>query len=214
MIVVVDNTHGQRVLQFLPKLFDYLDTNNIEYMVIKGNHEGLEPLLTMDDKIDGIIMSGSPLMLPEVFPSHISKSNEKNHLIVTNIKCIETFSKTIPILGICFGCQLMNVMFGGTLENVGGNKVLCKTMGVKNVGVSVLHSQSIDKGKFCCKYMPKTVAKSFNTKMIADVNGKSYACLIKHKKRPLWGIMFHPEALKSTHVILDKFLSTCHVQTT
>jgi anthranilate/para-aminobenzoate synthase component II len=216
MIVVVDNTNGERVLRFLPKLLDYLDSKGIEYIVIKGNHEGLEPLLTMDQKkIDGIILSGSPIMLPEVFP-HFPKSTDPKgaHLIVTNMKCIETFSKKVPILGICFGCQLMNIMFDGTLENVGGDKVLCETMGIKKVASSLLNSPSINKGKFCCKYMPKKVADAFVTKMTVDINGKPHACLIKHKRRPLWGSMFHPEALKSTHVILDKFMSTCNVQIT
>jgi anthranilate/para-aminobenzoate synthase component II len=214
MIVVVDNTNGQRVLQFLPKLLDYLDSKDIEYIVIKGNHEGLEPLLTIEqNKIDGIILSGSPIMLPELFPN-FPKSTGQDHLIVTNVKCIETFSKKVPILGICFGCQLMNIMFGGTLENVGGDKVLCETMGIKKVASSLLNPPSINKGKFCCKYMPKKVADAFTTKMTVDVDGEPYTCLIKHKRRPLWGTMFHPEALQSTRVILDKFISTCQVETT
>jgi gamma-glutamyl-gamma-aminobutyrate hydrolase PuuD len=206
LIVVVDNTHGQRVLQFFPKLLEYLDLKGKAYIVINGNHEGQEPLLTMDiANIDGIILSGSPIMLPELFPkvSHLKSALATNQ-IITNIECINKFSNKVPILGICFGCQLMNIMGGGTLSNVGGDKVLCKAMNI----------QSRLRAKFCCKYMPNKLANAFTTRMTVDIDGKTYPCLIKHKRKRMWGCMFHPEALKSTYFILDRFIDTCNMQNT
>lgn len=208
LIVVVDNTQGQRVLQFFPKLLEYLDSKGKEYIVIKGNHEGLEPLLSIDiANIDGIILSGSPIMLPEVFPKFPhSKTASGLHQIITNIECINRFSNKVPILGICFGCQLMNIMNGGTLSNVGGDRVLCQTMNIQTQ--SIMKGSGL-KGKFCCKYMPNKLASEFTTKLTVDIDGKTYPCLIKHKRKKMWGCMFHAEALKSTYFVLDMFIGKC-----
>ena len=209
LIVVVDNTQSQRILQFFPKLLEYLDSKGKEYIVIKGNHEGVETLLSMDiTNIDGIILSGSPIMLPELFPNfQHPKSAHAIRQIITNIECINRFSNKVPILGICFGCQLMNIMDGGTLSNVGGDRVLCKTM---NVQSTIKKSRLSElKGKFCCKYMPDKLASAFTTKMTVDIEAKTYPCIIKHKRKRMWGCMFHPEALKSTHFILDTFIDKC-----
>lgn len=211
LIVVLDNTQGQRVLQFFPKLLEYLDSKGKEYIVIKGNHEGLEPLLSIDiTNIDGIILSGSPIMLPEVFPHFLkSKSAIGMHQIITNIECINRFSNKVPILGICFGCQLMNMMKGGTLINVGGDKVLCQTMSVQTQSIMKGLPLAGLKGKFCCKYMPNNLASEFTTKLTVDIGGKTYPCFIKHKRKKMWGCMFHPEALKNTYFVLDMFIGKC-----
>lgn len=207
MFIIIDNTYQQKTLQFLPKLLDYFQHRHIDYIVIKGNAEGLKQLDKIrktNKSIHGLILSGSPIMLPEV--SH-GASNMQQY--ITNIECIKTLSKSIPTLGICFGCQLMNLMFGGTLENVGGNRVICETLPI--VTKEQCHKGLIppSKAKFCCKYMPREVSKQFATIATVDINDKEYSCMVKHKRRPLYGCMFHPEALKSTHHVLDTFLTIC-----
>jgi anthranilate/para-aminobenzoate synthase component II len=199
MIIVVDNTQGQRVIQFLPKLLEYLNNINKEYVVIKGAYEGLESLRDVVQKdIEGIILSGSPMMLPEMTPQQSSQ-------YITSIDCITKMSKTVPMLGICFGCQLIHVMFGGSLENIGGDKVVCQKIAIDATKGVKLPTTA----KFCCKYAPKNPPTIFKTIGTFEFNKQHYVGMFKHKRRPLWGVMFHPEALKSTHCVLDDFIEYC-----
>jgi anthranilate/para-aminobenzoate synthase component II len=152
-------------------------------------------------------MTGSPIMLPEV----MKKGDGQIASYLTNVECLKRLDKTIPVMGICFGCQLMNILNGGTLENVGGDTVLCQQFPIKPTSTKTRKgiTASPCKAKFCCKYMPHKVSSDFKTIMTVDLNGKTYPCMIKHKKFPLWGCMFHPEALKRTHIFLDEFLDVC-----
>lgn len=208
MIVVIDNTRNQKVKMFLPKLINYLRKNNIVHTVVDGDVDGLKKLKTLlQDKqkvVSGVILSGSPIMLNE-------NSNIEDY--ICNIYCIKHLNN-IPILGICFGCQIINVHFGGTLYDM--QTVHCKRM---HIHLPVINVKSTDKlvltngtAKFCCRYIPQCVSsKYFDTRMYVQLEQPkmSLPCVITHRHRKLIGVMFHPEALQTTHYILDYFLALC-----
>lgn len=191
MILIINNTHSQRVLQFFPKLLNYFNVRNIEYKIIKGNNEGLTMIKAIPiHQIQAIILSGSPLMFPEMTQKDI-------YNYITNIYCIKKLNHKIPILGICFGCQLINKIYNGTLVKISQEKVLCKTLQINDNL----------RAKFCSKYIiDKVDEKYIDVVMSIKIKDKTYPCFIKHKNKPLWGFMFHPEALKHTHYLLDSFL--------
>jgi anthranilate/para-aminobenzoate synthase component II len=200
MIVVIDNTQKQKAKMFLPKLLEYLDNSKIAYSIIKGDTTGLINLKNIPlDTIDGVIMSGSPIML-----------NEKSIVdeFICNLYCLKYFKDT-PILGICFGCQLINMYFGGSLYDMGS--LHCETYHVQSNAFESITKSGLN-AKFCCRYIPDCVpSKVFEVLMLVDIREKNsyrqFPCLIKHKKRLVTGVMFHPEALKKTYFILDEFLS-------
>jgi anthranilate/para-aminobenzoate synthase component II len=157
-ILIVDNSYNQSVKMFFPKLIRYLDDTKVSYVIVKGDKCGLQELkkILKAKSIDvgGIILTGSPLML-----SVASKDD-----YITNIYCLKNLSN-VPILGICFGCQLINMYYGGELVDLG--KVYCETfevfdMNTEGKGTRTAATQEKTlKAKFCCRYLPSKVPKSF-----------------------------------------------------
>ncbi len=129
------------------------------------------------DKIKGLILSGGP-------SSVVSK---KYQTIPKKI-----FDKKIPILGICYGLQLIAKLFGGKIKpskksrEFGraflikkNNSLLIKKFIKKNNLVWMSHEDAVIK-------LPKnfkTVASTINSKLT----------IIEHTKKKIYGIQFHPE---------------------
>lgn len=191
MIVVVDNTRTQKVKMFLPKLLEFMNEKHIKYSIVKGDVSGIEELKKIESNggVHGIILTGSPLMLGSATPDEYA----------TNIYCLKRYKKT-PILGICFGCQIINTHFGGSLTDLG--EVHCKKFLVEEISTKM---------KFCARYMPMIVPKQLQTVMTALIEGGRYPCFIQHSVRPITGVMFHPEALKQSHFMLGNFLNSIKV---
>lgn len=191
MLLVIDNTQRQKVKMFLPKLLAFLDTQGTKYTIVKGDTTGIGCIqaikamkgVNATKGIKAIIMTGSPLMLSSSSPTEYA----------TNTYCLKHFPM-VPTLGICFGCQLINTYFGGTLRDLG--TLYCDRGTTPSAPL---------RPKFCCRYVPDVVPSPFKVEIECMVLGKKTPCIIKHKRRPLTGIMFHPEALKSTHYILEEF---------
>lgn len=123
----------------------------------------------------GIIFSGGP-----------SSVYEKNAPIIDK----NIFFLQIPILGICYGWQLMAHLLGGTVKNT-----------TKEYGPQTLRLQSL-KGIFS---LPKkifqvivshgdTVTKlPYGFSVAASTQSVLYSGVVNEKKR-LYGVQFHPEA--------------------
>lgn len=200
MIVVIDNTRNQKVKMFYPKLIKFLDTSKISYVVVNGDIDGLNELKKLlhrkNDKIKGIILSGSPIMLNE-------NSNIDDY--ICNLYCLKHLHH-IPILGICFGCQIINMFFGGTLYDM--QEVKCVKMNIEGTDEKW---RSLDgKAQFCCRYLPRCVPmKELRTLMYTSYDSMKLPSVIQHKKYNIIGVMFHPEALKKTHKVLFDFIENC-----
>lgn len=93
-----------------------------------------------------------------------------------------------PVVGICFGCELITEAFGGTLKHLDSPHKGIRTVTVfgngseaeKNIRVYENHQWMID-----------TLPPGF-TAIAASEQGPE---AIKHDSLPIWGIQFHPENL-------------------
>ena len=159
---------------------------------------------------DGLVLPGGTDLNPALYHEKnkgsrgISKSLDKlqKDLLTQFVKARK------PVLGVCRGCQLINVYFGGTLKQnikkhryvwhstkITGGSVLADLYG-KKLRVYSLHLQAV-----------KRLGKDLQIIQKAD-DGTVEA--IVHKKLPVIGVQWHPERMGNNGKILfKKFLGMC-----
>ena len=110
--------------------------------------------------------------------------------------------RNLPIIGICRGCQLLNVAFGGTLWQDLPSEFTVKNVQHRNV----YHNMSIDPDSRFAKVMGATniVVNSFHHQAVKDlapgfrITGKSpdgVVEVIESDAYPAIGVQFHPEKM-------------------
>lgn len=124
---------------------------------------------------DLIVLSGSSLMQ--------LRGNER-----TFQKEIDFISvRKTPLIGICFGCELVTEGFGGSLK-----RLPIPHKGIRTISV-------IDSGLFGGK---KEISVYENHRWIIDTLPPDFNVLaeseqgpeaIRHRSLPIWGLQFHPE---------------------
>ncbi len=150
-------------------------------------------------KIKGIILSGGP--------SSVTKS--KYQSVPKNI-----FSKNIPILGICYGLQLIAKLYGGKIKSSNKRRefgrafvfkksrsLLTKNFFSPKVAVWMSHEDAVVK-------LPKGFKQVAFTK-------NSKLTIIENKKEKIYGVQFHPEVTHTDNgkKIFKNFLfSICKVK--
>ena len=123
------------------------------------------------------------------------------------IDLVKKFYKTIPILGICLGHQIIGSAFNATIKKakvimhgklskiIHNKKKLFKKI-PKNFYATRYHSLIIDE---------KTLSNDFE---ISAKTKDNIIMGINHKKYNLYGIQFHPESIKTSYgdLIFKNFL--------
>ncbi|KNZ42599.1 glutamine amidotransferase [Acetobacterium bakii] len=147
----------------------------------------IESVSDLMEDVSSIIITGSPAMITDFDPWSIATSHW--------IKDIVT--KKIPILGICYGHQLLAQTFGGSVDyhslgaEQGEVEIYLTEEGKKDPLLSVLpahfsayasHFQTVTK-------LPK------NAVILAKNNFEPYHAVSYGEK--IWGVQFHPECTEN-----------------
>jgi gamma-glutamyl-gamma-aminobutyrate hydrolase PuuD len=122
--------------------------------------------------VTGLILTGSPFRLT---PGHDDKIKDKT--IAFAIYCLLNYN--VPVLGICFGCQLLNVLHGGTVKVYGR-----------------LFLEEVDGLKYNFNDMIDKVGHGFVVKRRANLGGQDVVIHIEKRlgNRYIVGYAFHPES--------------------
>src|SRR5579872_5402530 len=149
--------------------------------------------LTINPKITGIILSGGPSSVYDKGAPTVAK---------------DIFELGIPILGICYGWQLMAYLLGATIKNTAkeyGPEMLTikkpigvlKSLPTKEFSVIVSHGDTV-----------MSLPESFEN--LAETRTVTYSA-VADVKNNLYGVQFHPEAHHTEHgtEIFKNFAMIC-----
>ena len=129
------------------------------------------------DNIKGIILSGGP--------STVTKSNFQT--IPKNI-----FEKKIPILGICYGLQLIAKLFGGKIKSSKKKREFGRAFIFKKKQSNLMKNFFSKKNSVWMSHEDAVVKLPKNFKVIAFTKS-SKLTVIENSKNKIYGVQFHPE---------------------
>ena len=123
------------------------------------------------------------------------------------IKIVKHFYKTIPILGVCLGHQIIGQVFNSKIV-VAKNLMHGKTSLIKHNGKGIF--KGIKKVISATRYHSLIIdKKNFGKDLIitAETADKTIMAVM-HKKYNVHGVQFHPESIKSPEgmILLRNFL--------
>ena len=129
-----------------------------------------------------------------------------------SLAAIQHFAGQMPILGVCLGHQAIAQVFGAKVVRaktvMHGKNSLIKHRdrdlfkGLKNpLSVTRYHSLLVEK---------ESLPEDFSIEAWTETD-QSEIMALSHKKFPLYGVQFHPEAIltEQGHQLLQNFLTLC-----
>ncbi|HMA69623.1 MAG TPA: glutamine-hydrolyzing GMP synthase, partial [Candidatus Mcinerneyibacterium sp.] len=129
---------------------------------------------------DAVVLSGGPSSVLEGGPKSSKKVLELN----------------VPILGICYGLQLMMNFLGGKVEK--GEKREFGFAKLKLDKDCKIFNNVTDENDVWMSHGDKVTKIPENFIKIAHTNNTEFAA-IKHKKKDLFGVQFHPEVVHTEY---------------
>ena len=177
MLLVVDNSMGQTEN-------NTADLNRFLAHVPHVRVASLADLGKISDIPTGIILTGSPLM---VTATDIARYTDQ---FILNLLVLRTYPTT-PTLAICFGAQLVNQLYGGSLHKLRSRFCADTQLAQRNIPAH-----------FCLSYVIAEPSRLFTVTDSATIQGRRVPCLLHHRTKPLTLCLFHPESNAATHYLL------------
>lgn len=188
--------------------------------------QGAYPVLVSSDPqkaseiADGILLVGGGDISPEVLPSKrpelLTDCDPKRDLFELEL-CKIAVEKSIPLLGICKGCQIINAALGGTLiEDISAAGFRGDIHHRVHEIEQAVHPISIEKSSLLYSMAGQTNTLSVNSThhqacgTLADcLKPAAYAqdgileAFEGKNSAPILGIQFHPERLLNQHILFQ-----------
>lgn len=194
-ILLVDNAHTQRRATFYPQLREALASLTSQRVVearTAAEVSALDPRA-----VTGVVLSGGPMLL-------------------TDRLCVDAYAANLaalalfgdrPVLGVCFGMQVMVKVFGGALSRLGarrsGQRELCAVPGTRS---SLLRGVP-RRACFASAFVDATSAVPPGFRVVAETTDGLPAAIERGR---LYAIQYHPEASgEHGRRVLANFVAQC-----
>ena len=148
------------------------------------------------DFVDGFVLSGGPE----------SSNVEGNPNISRNI-----FETKKPILGICYGMQVLAFQEGGKIQNTGNKEFGYAKINLSNqTSLFINTSDSID---VWMSHGDKVISLPEGYETLASSDNSPIAAY-QNLKKNYFGLQFHPEVTHTNHglKIIENFINVCGVE--
>jgi GMP synthase-like glutamine amidotransferase len=197
MLLIITNETPNSV-NSLNKVYDTLKARDIPYEIISK----CDPAIIRRNDIRGFILPGS------MFRIHPYKVQPELEL---QLYYLFHFPK-MPVLGICGGCQLLMLYYGGEFLSYNSYWIHNTEVELNLSRYSIFHGeerrQKIHVHFHDLPVMTPEASKA-GVREIAWItrfrDGKRRACAFEFVKDRIYGFMFHAEANKETQSILYNF---------
>ena len=206
----------------------WLEYFKVEYIVLDYNDKDV---MAKFKDVKGLILSGGVDIYPELYNDWETKEDTGKYNTFRDgfeYKLIEqSIIRKIPILGICRGCQMLNVYFNGSLiydipsiRKVNHNKIDSKTMRWHNINV---FEDTLLSNILCLNEGSVTSSHHQSVDRLGEglaVNAKSPDGIVegieyrdKDQKPFLIGIQWHPERFDDYESPFSKNVLTALTET-
>jgi anthranilate/para-aminobenzoate synthase component II len=116
----------------------------------------------------------------------------------------------VPVYGICFGAQLLNIIYGGTL--VDNKKYICEAIPFYKYDTKFPLIKDIDTNLYNYCFSDIIIpSKKIDINILASIkiNNKKYNVLFEFEKNKVYGSLFHPEINLDTQKVFYNFYNIC-----
>lgn len=179
MILVIDC--GSLKTEYIVNLIDdFMDVESIGIMDFNND---------LIDKYDGIIISGAPILVTEIDTTPY----------LEKLSWIKDTNK--PVLGICFGHQMIGLLFGAFASKMAEDR---DSQEIEIYEDSLLFSRLPDVIHMMEDHC-ETISIPPGFKLVAS-SDKCVNEAMEHREKPIYGVQFHPE-VSGNHgrVLLENF---------
>lgn len=197
MILIIDNTKNLNKAYMTPKLLSYLDSINMNYKIVSEREEVNKVIYKLKDNIIGCILTGGPLCLSEEITIDLINKNIAVLLQLRNV----------PILGICFGYQIMVASYGGEIKSMNHEDNGIFNIYKKNKSFLLNGLSENFKVYQSHKDMVSELPPTFK---VIGVDLNNDIQVIENLSEKRWGVQFHPEGLEETKIIIKNFINICY----
>ncbi len=151
------------------------------------------------DKYDALIIPGGNNITPSIYGEERSEFTSDTNLEKdkTQIAAVMAFANAgKPIFGICRGCQLINVAFGGTLNQ--GNGIYHKGWHDVRISEDSIFYPAFGTEVDAYHYHKQSVGRIADGFIATQWDSENNLMIeaIEHKTLPIYGLQWHCDAVK------------------